>query len=100
MVRHIVWWTLKEEVDGVSAQENAEKMKEMLEALMGRIEGLQHIEVGYKILTDDPKVDVILCSEHDDAEALAHYATHPEHLACVEFVKTVVSSRQAIDYEI
>ena len=98
MVRHIVWWTLKEEVDGISAKENAAKMKEMIEALNGRIEGLRHVELSYDILTDDPEAHAILCSEHDDAAALDHYANHPEHQACVAFIKTVVTSRKAIDY--
>jgi len=98
MVRHIVMWTLKEEVDGVPAQENAAKMKEMLEALAGRIEGLSHIEVSYDIVEAVPECDVVLCSEHDDVDALNFYQAHPEHQACVAFVKTVVTSRKALDY--
>lgn len=98
MVRHIVMWTLKEEVDGVPAKENAAKMKEMLEALNGRIPGLHKVDVSYDIFEAVPECDIILCSEHDDEDALKTYATHPEHLACVEFVKTVVTSRKAVDY--
>ncbi len=102
MVRHIVFWTLKDEVDGVPAKENAAKMKEMIEALNGRIEGLKHVELSYEIIESSTTIpcDVILCSEHDDAAALDHYQNHPEHQACVAFIKTVVNSRTAIDYEI
>ena len=100
MVRHIVMWTLKEEVDGVPAQENAAKMKEMLEALNGRIDGLRHLEVSYDIVAAEPECQIVLCSEHDDVDALNHYQGHPEHQACVAFVKTVVTGRKALDYQV
>lgn len=93
-------WTLKEEADGKTAKENGAKMKEMLEALQGRIEGLRHIEVSHDIVAADPECHIVLCSEHDDAAALDHYQGHPEHQACVAFVKTVVTSRKALDYEV
>jgi hypothetical protein len=41
---------------------------------------------------------VVLCSEHDDVAALDHYQGHPEHQACVAFVKKVAASRKALDY--
>jgi len=100
VVRHIVMWTLKEEVDGVPAKDNAAKMKKILEALNGRIEGLRHLEVSYDIVASDPECHIVLCSEHDDADALNHYQGHPEHQACVAFVKTVAASRKVLDYKI
>ena len=100
MVRHIVMWTLKEEAEGKTAAENGARMKEILEALKGRIEGLRHIEVSTQIVAADPECHVVLCSEHDDVDALNFYQTHPEHQACVAFVKKVVSSRKALDYAI
>ncbi|XXJ20372.1 Dabb family protein [Desulfovibrio caledoniensis] len=100
MVRHIVMWTLKDEAEGQTAKENGAKMKEILEALKGRIEGLLHIEVSADIVAADPECHVILCSEHDDVDALNHYQDHPEHQACVAFVKKVASGRKAVDYVI
>jgi len=100
VVRHIVMWTLKDEAEGNSAAENGAKMKEILEALKGRIEGLRHIEVSVNIVAADPECHVILCSEHDDVDALNHYQDHPEHQACVAFVKKVASGRKAVDYVI
>ncbi len=100
MVRHIVMWTLKEEAEGATAAENGAKMKEMLEALNGRIEGLTHLEVSYEIVAADPECHVVLCSEHIDVDALNFYSTHPEHQACVAFVKKVAAGRKALDYVI
>jgi len=91
-------WTLKEEAEGAVAKENAAKMKTMLEALAGRIEGLRHIEVSYDIIASDPECHVVLCSEHNDVDALNFYQNHPEHQACIPFVKLVASSRKAVDY--
>jgi hypothetical protein len=93
-------WTLKDEAEGGSAQENAAKMKAMLEALEGRIEGLKHIEVSHAIVAADPECHVILCSEHVDVDALNHYQGHPEHQACVAFVKKVAAGRKVVDYEV
>lgn len=98
MVRHIVMWTLKEEAEGSTAAENGAKMKEILEALAGRIEGLRHIEVSVDIVAADPECHVVLCSEHDDVAALDHYQGHPEHQACVAFVKKAAASRKVLDY--
>lgn len=100
MVRHIVMWTLKEEAGGKQAADNAEAMKQKLEGLNGRIEGLQHLEVSYRIVAADPECHVVLMSEHDDEDALNHYQAHPEHQACVAFVKSVAASRKALDYEV
>lgn len=100
MVRHIVMWTLKEEAEGKTATENAAKMKEILEALNGRIDGLQQLDVSFDIVDADPECHIVLCSDHDDAAALDHYQSHPEHQACVAFVKKVAASRKALDYQI
>ena len=40
MVTHIVFWALKDEAEGHSKRENAEHIKEMLEALVGVVPGL------------------------------------------------------------
>ncbi len=100
MIRHIVMWTLKEEAEGNPAAVNGAKMKAMLEALNGRIDGLRHLEVSIEIVAADSECNIVLCSEHDDEAALNHYQGHPEHQACVAFVKAVVSSRKVLDYKI
>ncbi|WP_319468062.1 Dabb family protein [uncultured Pseudodesulfovibrio sp.] len=100
MVRHIVMWTLKEEAEGATAKENAVKMKDMLEALNGRIDGLQRLNVSFDIVAADPECHILLCSDHDDAAALDHYQGHPDHQACVAFVKKVASGRKVVDFSI
>ncbi len=100
MIRHIVMWTLKEEAEGAAAAENAAVMKEKLEALNGRIQGLRHLEVSFDIVEAEPECHVVLCSEHDDEDALQFYQIHPEHQACVAFIKKIAATRKVLDYAV
>ncbi|KAB1443336.1 Dabb family protein [Pseudodesulfovibrio senegalensis] len=100
MIKHIVMWKLKDNAEGAEASANAVKMKEMLEGLRGRIPGLVNIEVGIEMVESVPECDVVLYSEIETREALEAYQIHPEHQACVAFIKNVVSERRVVDYEI
>ncbi len=99
MLRHIVWWTMKDEAEGASGAENAAKMLAMLQNLEGRIPTLKDLEVTTTFLeTTTEPVQILLQSTHDDGAGLKAYAEHPEHMACVDFIKKVVASRKAVDY--
>jgi hypothetical protein len=99
MLKHIVWWTLKDEAEGASGAENGRRMLDMLRGLEGRIPTLLSIEVTMDFLGSSTEpCQILLQSSHDDAEGLKAYAEHPEHMKCVEFIKKVVASRKAIDY--
>lgn len=100
MIKHIVMWTLKEEAEGAVASENAAKMKEMLEALNGKIEVLKHLEVSADVFESAPECNIVLYSEFESKEDLQTYAVHPLHQECVSFIKKIVSSRSVIDYVI
>lgn len=100
MIKHIVFWTLKEEAAGGTAAENGVKMKEMIEDLNGKIDELNHVEISVDIFEATQECNVILYSEFDSKENLQAYAVHPLHVKCGEFIKQVASSRNAIDYVI
>lgn len=101
MIRHIVWWTLKDEADGHTAGENAQRIKTMGEALLEKVPSLKSIEIGIDIKESTTlPAQVVLVSTHDDLAGLKAYAEHPEHLKLGELVKATTTSRQAIDYEI
>lgn len=101
MIRHIVWWTLKDEAEGQSAAQNAQQIKAMGEALIDTVPSLKSIEIGIDIKeTTTLPVQVVLVSTHDDMAGLKAYAEHPEHLKLGAFIKATTSSRQAIDYEV
>jgi hypothetical protein len=100
MIKHIVFWKLKDEAEGASKAENARKMKAKLEALAGRIPTLKHIEVGLNFEPSDAAADVVLYSEFTSKADLDAYQTHPEHVAAGAFVRSVVMERRVADYEI
>ena len=100
MIKHIVVWKLKEFAEGANKNQNAKKVKELLEGMRGKIPGLRHIEVGINFTLEDGCADVVLYSELDSRDALAVYQNHPVHAAVKDFIKNVRSERQVIDYEI
>jgi len=100
MVKHIVMWTLKESAAGAGKTANARKMKELLEALTGKISFLRELSVGIDVFAATPPCDVILYSSFDTRADLDAYQIHPEHLKVVEFVKQVVAARSVLDYEL
>lgn len=99
MVKHIILWTLKEEL---SAEEKAQVkagIKEGLEGLKGKIPGLLEIKVQTEGLSSS-NVDVMLDSSFTDEEALKGYAVHPEHVAVADGkVRPYTASRACLDYE-
>ena len=100
MLTHIVWWTFKDEALGRNGKENAVLAKQALEALCGRIPELKTLTVGTDVLAGSTEeAALVLVTRHDDAAGLAAYAAHPEHQKVVEFIKQVVATRRALDFQ-
>ncbi|GAB6123296.1 MAG: Dabb family protein [Dysgonomonas sp.] len=98
MIKHIVMWKLKDEAHGNDKATNAGLVKEKLEALSGKIDGLLKIEVGIDFLGGG-NFDVVLYSELSSKEALDIYQNHPLHQAVLPFIREAVMDRKAVDYE-
>ena len=93
MVKHIVLYTLKE---GVDKDQAVAIIKEQLEPLVGKIPGLQKMEIrrAYN------GMDYALYSEFESQEALTNYVVHPLHLAAKEQFWNFLDNRVAADYEV
>lgn len=100
MIKHIVFWKLKDEANGLSKHQNAQAIKQKLEALKGQIEGLIDIEVGFDFLQSSESADVVLYSTFTDKAALAFYQQHPLHKAVMPFIGEARSERRVVDYEV
>src|SRR5215831_4472929 len=100
MIKHIVFWRLKDDFGGKTRAENAALIKTSLEGLRGRIPGLRHIEVGFDFSAEDTSSHVALYSEFDSREALAAYQQHPAHKAVMPLIMERRSERRVVDYEI
>ena len=95
-------WKLLDEANGAAKAENTQKMKELLEGMPSLIPELESVEVGVQIfeVENDAQCDILLVAECKDEANLKAYAVHPEHQKVVKFIKSVVSERRVIDYEV
>ena len=96
MVKHIILWKLKEENNTAEIKNG---IKQNLEGLLGKIDGLIEIKVQTECLKSS-NVDVMLYSVFETEEALKNYAVHPEHVKVADtFVRPYTAIRSCIDYE-
>ena len=93
MVKHIVVYTLKE---GVDKDEAVKLIASKLEPLVGKIEGLTHLEIKQTFAG----ADIALYCELESREAMAYYADHPLHTEAKSHFFHLLSSRIAADYEV
>ena len=98
MIRHIVMWKLKDFAEGCSKEENAAKIKAMLEELKGKIGQIVSLEVGINAIPSAMAYDAVLISEFESEQKLEEYQKHPEHVKVSGFVAKVRESRAVVDY--
>jgi hypothetical protein len=98
MIKHIVMWKLKDFAEGCSREENAKKIKSMLEALRGKIDQIRYLEVGINVNKSEMAFDAVLITEFEDEKKLEEYKKHPEHVKVSEFVSKVRVDRKVVDY--
>ena len=92
MVKHIVVYKLKE---GVNKDEAVAIIASCLEPLVGKIPGLQHMEIRRCF----NGMDYALYSEFESREMLQAYAVHPLHLEAKSHFHHFIDTRVAADYE-
>ena len=98
MVRHVIIWKLKEDLDADEIQNISRKIKEGLEGLQGKIPGLAEIKVIISPL-ESSNGDVMLDSLFEDEASLKGYSIHPEHVAVAnEKVRPYTKVRMCMDY--
>lgn len=98
MVKHVILWKLKDELNGERKDEVKAGIKEGLEGLKGRIPGLIDIHV-YTDGLASSNADVMLDSTFESEEALKGYAVHPEHVAVADGkVRPYTQTRTCMDY--
>lgn len=93
MVKHIVVYKLKE---GVDKDKAVKIIASVLEPLVGKIPGLQHMEIRRCF----NGMDYALYSEFESQALLAAYAKHPLHLEAKTHFHHFIDTRVAADYEV
>ena len=93
MVKHIVLYKFKEDVDKQAA---VKIIASVLEPLVGKIPGLQHLEIRLAF----NGMDYVLYSEFESRKALEDYAGHPLHQEAKTHFAHFLETRVAADYEV
>lgn len=100
MVKHVILWTLKEELSESERVEIKNGIKAGLEGLKGVVPGLMEIKVNISPLASS-NCDVMLDSTLESEEALKGYAVHPAHVEVANTkVRPYTATRTCMDYVI
>lgn len=100
MTKHIILWTLKEDLGDAEKAAVKAGIKAGLEGLAGQIPGLVDIHVQTDCLATST-ADLMLDSTFTDAAALQEYALHPAHVAVADGkVRPYVKLRSCLDFTV
>ena len=95
MIRHVVVWRLKTDVDAMFPA-----IRAALEAQRAKIPGLLRVEVGRNIASSRRAVDLALICDFESHEALAAYHRHPAHMETRAIVDPLADEHWIVDYEL
>ncbi len=99
MINHIVMWKLST-TDSQEKQAISNTIKEKLEKLPDSISEIIDLHVGINIDNPAANFDVILSAKFANMDDLDIYQKHPDHQAVGKYVKSVVTERACVDYEV
>jgi hypothetical protein len=100
MVKHVILWTLKDELSAEEKTQVKAGIKEGLEGLLGKVPGMSDIRVYTEELASS-NVDLMLEVTLDDEAALKSYSVHPAHVKIAdEKVRPFTKGRYCMDFAI
>jgi len=91
MITHIVLFKL---ID----RRNAQKARDVLLGMKGKIPQLRHIEAGIDVLHSDRSYDLALITKFDSMEDMKAYQAHPVHVEVLKYMTSVRESSITVDY--
>lgn len=94
MLTHIVFFKLHDR-----SRENAEKFRDALESMRGRIPEIREMEIGINVVESARAYDVALVQRFDSLPAMEVYQTHPVHQTVLPYLREASSGTAAVDYE-
>lgn len=98
MVKHVIIWKLKETVE--NKEETKLSIKNALESLVGKIDGLEKMNILIDKLPSSSG-DLMMDSLFTDNDALKAYQKHPLHLEVANgLVRPNVDVRLSFDFEV
>ncbi len=94
MITHIVFFKLSDK-----SSEAVAVLVELLNKMDGKVESLQHLEVGVDYRATDRSYDVALITKFLNRTDLDAYASHPAHLPVLSHMKEKRIQTVIVDYE-
>jgi len=94
MLTHVVFFKLNERTP-----ENAEKLREALLSMTGKIPQIKYMEVGVNVVPSERAFDVALFQRFDSLHDLQEYQAHPNHQEVLKYILSVAATRASVDYE-
>lgn len=98
-IRHVVTWKLAAE-NATERAEQAAEVARRLNALGGVVPQLLSISAGANIAYPDANWDVTLVADFASVAAIEEYQVHPAHEEVAGYIRSVVASRVAVDFEV
>jgi len=92
MVTHIVCFDF-------SAVETAEKARDLLHSMKGRIPALLELEAGLDFTRSERSFHLGLVTRHADRAGLLEYQDHPVHREVGAFMRAHATRSVAVDFE-
>lgn len=100
MVKHVILWTLREDISPEEKITIKAGIKEGLEGLKGQVPGIIDIKVVTNGLASS-NADLMLDSTFENEEALKGYAVHPAHVEVANTkVRPYTAIRSCLDFEV
>ncbi len=100
MVKHIILWTLKDELSDKEKEDVKNGIKTGLESLKGKIPGMMEIAVRIDCLPSS-NAEVMLDTTFETVEALKAYGINPLHVAVADTkVRPFTKIRSCMDFEV
>lgn len=100
MIKHIVMFKLKENINGKTEYENAVEVKERFNKVIENVPSLRKAEcvINSGEAPKDNYTIALIC-DFDDIEGLNAYQINPFHKEFGAFIAPLKESRACIDYE-
>lgn len=99
MIKHIVFWKMKETANGNDAAMNIKIAVEKLDAVAAQFPKLRSISHHTCIFSGAHYWDYVEEMEFDDLASLKEWAAFEPHKALHDFVDSIREARAAVDYE-
>lgn len=98
MLRHVVMWKFKEELNDIEKNDFKRIIKDQFESLQECIKEILSLSIGIDNEEFESNYDFVLITDFENINDLQCYQNHPEHLKVVEIIKGCVSKRTCVDY--